>query len=1308
MTFLITLLSDPPDWLPWAILAVVLMLAAVVGLTLWWLFRRNNAAEEGAAEAAPPPEGDPAEEGWFMAQMRRELRRSLRTLGELTGHGGSPYKVPWIVVAGVEGADALAMVEGIEPGNERGAGVIPRAGTVRFCRDGAVFHAGDDLLATPAGLRRWRRLLRLMRLCRVHRPVDGLVVALPASMLAGPEALPYDRLADRGAQFYELIATVQRVTGLRVPVTVVVTRCDEVEGFDALVAALPRESRGEAVGWAVPYSLETAFQAQWADEAMDSIASNLSTAGVQLLLGGERPADPDGLMVLPSRVRAMAPRLKTLLAAMFQPSAYQESFIFRGLFLTGPEPEGAGRVAFAPGLFRDKVFREYQLVRPVGGLVTARTRKLRLVQAALAALLAVEAMGLAWVAVDTPHGVGELTELLESIEDDLRQIRGSQGADPSFAQAASLRLLQQFVRLDIDTITSPFAPTSYLPDPDTLMEQAISAGYDGIIMGAINRRLAMRLNAILSEDALARGGDDPGQQVLRAVSRLAEFDKAARTYEDLPKSKSAASLSYLARYALDIELPAGFEENAELYQAALAYSTVRPIEGVGAPTERAVGAMFAAAFRARFDERGLRARLERIAKLSREGNSERTPQEAMARLVELQRQILAVTRDLDSQNYGWINGSGMDLGPAFDEALAKVETLSVVPKGTAAALRAQGERRLADARKQLFSMLASESMPLLQLEDGKAVLAPGVLVLKKQVDDLLARSFMSETMPSVPALPSGARPILWDGQWLKTAQRLMDDYLAFIAGDAMKFPPELSFAAELAAFDQLNERVAAALAAAARPAERAIGGAYQVETELRGLGAAGHQLAGLADQMRRIKLESLDVQFEATVQTQAARLLAEVDAMAAGLPLLAPPPSFDWWDGSQPVSARAFRAASPAELAMTLEANREGLARIARDHAAPLIKTMADLPGGGGRGRELAAKWQGILRALARYDQKDRDSSLRRLETFILAEMDQVELGKCDSLAAGPPTPGGDLFAHRLDDLRAGMARRCAELGSGRVRQRYDRLHALFNETLANRFPFAADPAPSTPRADPAQVRRFFWAMAQDKPPARALVEAAAGRRSGAFLGALAESEKALAPMLVDPTLDQPLAYEVEAEFRANPAKDSGGNQIIDWVLDLGGDQRLSALEGRRKGVWTAGQPVRLSVRFARNAPAIPAPDSRGRYKVDGATATWEASDPWALLALMAQLRPEPGRLLELPDRRPHMLRLEVELQRNPDAVSGPRTITSAEMFLRLGLAAVVRVPGKPEEKVPVVLPQFPIAAPEAEANPRQVSVPRE
>ena len=1294
-----------PPWL-FSVIATLLLLAIVTVIVLLWRQLRGKVAPPAAAEATE--EDAPEDSRWLAAHMRREVRKSLDTLRKLSDSGGNPYSVPWIVALGAEGAQTREVIDAVDPDRPTAGGVIPRAGSMNFCRNGAIFHASDTLVEVGNGLGTWRRLIRLMEACRPHRPVDGLVIALPSTMLLGPDALPFDRLADRGGRFGEMIAAAQRITGLRVPVTLVITGCQNLQGFPTLVSALPESALDDALGWANPYALDSSFQPEWTEQAIEHMATNLSSVAIQLLMTGINATDPDGLLLLPSQVRKFASRLKPLLAAMFQPSAYHESFLFRGIYLVGTRPAPPGHGAFVSGLFNDKIFREYQLVRPVKGLLTTRTRRLRLIQAALVGLVFLSFVGLMWLSVNIPLRAGKLRLLLATIQTDLtHRVKADGHEDPDMAQAAAIRLLQEMARLDVLTLTSPLAPTSYVRNPDQLMEQSLATGFDNIIIAEISRQMTTRLTSILETPPPSVADENAVMGELGGfIDRLAEFDRIHRMFRDLPKLRSAAALETVANYALQIQLPNGFQDRAKLYQNAMGMATVPSGDATANTISRSLREHFSAAFRARFDDAGLLRRLERVSRLSQVGESH-DPDAAVAQLNELREQLEGIERDLNSRDYGWINGDGAYIGPAFDAALTRLSGLSLVNEKDVTAIRQMGEKQILEARKALFTQLATDRLPLLHLESGKAILSPSMVALRKQLQDFQGLSFMSEKMPKQPPMISGSRPILWDVLWLKKAQRLSDDYMAFASNEAMKFPPALAFTVELAAFDQTNQRVDVALAAAARPSERVASGQYQVESELQQMTAVSQNLIGLSEQLRDAKIENAANHLRDVVVLQADRLLAAVDAMASGQILLAKAPTFDWWDGSMPLATRTFREPSPAELAIEVETSRDTITKLALNYAQPLVRIVNSLPSNGGN-RELATRWQGIIRAINHYERKDRDSSLRRLEQFILTDMDQIDPANCAGIANTPPTPGNDLFAITLDEMKFALGKRCAALGSNKLRESYASLQALFNETLAGHFPFSRDGSPATQRADPLAVRRFFWTVQHDQLPARAIMDAAVGRPASSFLLNLADSGKALAPMLVDPTLDQPLTYEVDADFRTNPSIDTGGNQIIEWGLECGGDQWLSSREPKRSLIWNTGMPARLFVRFARNAPSIPAPDPQGRYRVDGTMATWEATDPWALLSLMATLSPDRGRMSELPDRRPHTLELNLELQRNPDAAAGAIANNQAHLFVRLGLTTLIRKAGKPDEKVRVTLPPFPVAAPEIDQAQQIRIIPRE
>jgi len=124
---------------------------------------------------------------------------------------------------------------------------------------------------------------------------------------------------------------------------------------------------------------------------------------------------------------------------------------------------------------------------------------------------------------------------------------------------------------------------------------------------------------------------------------------------------------------------------------------------------------------------------------------------------------------------------------------------------------------------------------------------------------------------------------------------------------------------------------------------------------------------------------------------------------------------------------------------------------------------------------------------------------------------------------------------------------------------------------------------------------------------------------------------------------------------------------------------------------------VKLTLRWARNAPQMPVPsDGAVPPRTREVMASWNYTDPWALLAFLHQQSAARDPDVALPARKPETVLMTVPLQRNPEAAAGGAPVSTdvARLFLRLHLTAIIRMPGQPDKRVAVILPSFPSAAP--------------
>jgi type VI secretion system protein ImpL len=169
------------------------------------------------------------------------------------------------------------------------------------------------------------------------------------------------------------------------------------------------------------------------------------------------------------------------------------------------------------------------------------------------------------------------------------------------------------------------------------------------------------------------------------------------------------------------------------------------------------------------------------------------------------------------------------------------------------------------------------------------------------------------------------------------------------------------------------------------------------------------------------------------------------------------------------------------------------------------------------------------------------------------------------------------------------------------------------------------------------------------------------------------------------PTLD------IVPAFRVNQSREINGNQIIDWTLQVG-DETFRYHDPERAGRWNFGDPVKLTLRWAKDSPQQPV---TARQAVDGKlnnrTVTFEYHDSWSLFTLLALHRPAASDFSRMVDPDPQTLVFAINASKSSDPASTSNQPTpEAKVFVRIRL----RAPGKPDN---LRLQPFPIAAPDLE-----------
>lgn len=1322
-----------------AFMPYVIALLTVVGLALMFLsvrYAREAKANGGRGGVTATPAETAASEQPSARTLPQSVKLASLQVQRLVTGGRGFYEVPWVVAVGAGGADLDRLLPPQLPWPPDLAAahqaILSEVARLSICRAGAVLSFDDGLLDGSPWRHRWQNLIRALRTCRPDRPVDGLVVVIYASELTDvPQA--QDRLVARGEQLYELIWSVQRISGWRIPVYLLITGCDELAGFAEWVLALPRQARQQVLGWSVPYALDSVFEPRWVDEGIAEIGRQLSIAQLILMMPEPEVAVAEGLLLFPGEAQRLAGPLSVLLTSMLRTSAYHEAFMFRGFFLAGRVPETAAPEArgdaFAEALFTDKIFPEHKLAQPAYGETTRRHRQTRIAQAALAGAVTLGLIGLLHIRTVKSNYFPAVTSLLSQI-DQLVSAAALRTDNLQFGTARrervrddALALINAMAAIHINRVDTIAAPTSLLTSANARITQAISAGYSVAVLHAAYNALTEKpsLVAILEPSP---GAPVPTSQALGAtVDNILQYDKYIRVYRGIEKQPNIGEVAALIGYALDVQLPSDFTTDYQLYEHALSNTRMQRIDTTKLQpiVEQILQDRYDAAINDAYSNNPLVISVKKLSKLASNPNTQAASSTGSGRqlLADIQTTLDTIAALLVTPDTDWLTSAPKS--PPFAATLDRLQPTEVVRRDFIDSLRASGLKAEAAARSWLLRDTIFDNTPVLTATDSTVALSAPMEATRRLLNNLFSQPFMQPTSaPDQVMLALPDSKIGWDTITLGEAEAIAESFLAFAPKDAERAPQALEQQVRWVAGTEAAANITRLVKLAARlAAEAPNGGSRATLQDVAGFASALPVLTNLRNTMRQAGANAAATALDRSVSSQAAELLRNLyDDLVSAAPYRLADPSLSFWRGSSLLAEAAFGASSPTELASTMPPRRDFIETLTHDYAAPLIGYLRD-PGTRANARMsgLVAQWQSILETLDRYHRSDPGNSLTRLEQFITVDMDKIDLSNCRQLGVGGGI-GEDYFAEQLRSIRLAIAERCSSLNRTDAIDRYTSLSTTFNAQLAGRFPFAAKTAnhamadPALGAADPSEVRRFFLEFGPDLPALQAQFQSASsygatGRAITPFLTNLVATQAAFAPMVADPSGNTPLSYQIDVVFFTNSAAARGQNQVIDAVVSTD-TQSASSMNGTSRIVWTNGQPIRVRLRWAANAPMVPDASSRSQWpRITGLTAVFDFPDNWALLRLIEVQAPRLADMNALQDRQPEVIAFDVPLRRNLYAATGGNTeIDTARVYLRLSLTGIVQAPGQPQKIIPIVIPQFPTAAPVFERVAPYASVP--
>jgi type VI protein secretion system component VasK len=310
---------------PWNLMILLLLAVAVavIGITV---FRHVMRKSEVSTIAHEPKLKKSIRRGFFMKERR----------------------LPWIVMLGAKGAGKNTLVQSLD-------------------RNECVHIQDTDE--------------------DFKRPLDGVVLTLPASELIGKTALSRNDIIMRAEALRDKLKNLQHV-----PIYILITKCDLIPGFESFCKAIPQHNKHDILGWSNEASPDARYTPDWMDTAFASINQFLSTAQEEIYVGGPME-EHEGVFIFSHALNQLRGGIRTYVDHLFKTSSDHPPFFLRGLYFVGTN-HGEGRrgsLYFIDDLFERKIFQE-------GGraalVIPSNTRFLQGMKVAAAAAIIMGTLGL--------------------------------------------------------------------------------------------------------------------------------------------------------------------------------------------------------------------------------------------------------------------------------------------------------------------------------------------------------------------------------------------------------------------------------------------------------------------------------------------------------------------------------------------------------------------------------------------------------------------------------------------------------------------------------------------------------------------------------------------------------------------------------------------------------------------------------------------------------------------------------------------------------------------------------------------------
>ncbi len=393
--------------MPRTLITVIILLIGTVGFVIFYRSSLKKSEEQRRKEKAE--EVDPG--AIYIEAQQTGFTRLLALLKENISSKFYLYKLPWYLVIGAEDSGKTSLINRsgqnfslttVTKAGDKSRSIRRRSDTVDLPYKFDWWISNDAVLIDPDGKlltqnhldvrdhdeegfllesaregdtdlslssRLWTHFVEWIGNTRSRRPLNGAVITIDISKLMHQQASERKAYA---AVLRTRLREIMEKTGTRLPVYLILSKFDLVEGFNSFFHNLPKTQRDQPLGFTFTLDAVTEYD-KWLDEfdlSYQHFSHNLAEQSFDQMAKANNQEERNQIFSFTRQMAGIKNTLQEFLAELLESDQYSTAALVRGVYFTSVYQHGIPVNAFV-----DAAAKNYNVpLIPPRALETSKSR----------------------------------------------------------------------------------------------------------------------------------------------------------------------------------------------------------------------------------------------------------------------------------------------------------------------------------------------------------------------------------------------------------------------------------------------------------------------------------------------------------------------------------------------------------------------------------------------------------------------------------------------------------------------------------------------------------------------------------------------------------------------------------------------------------------------------------------------------------------------------------------------------------------------------------------------------------------------